>query len=82
MQYLPAYIYINEENINYEYGYQQKLGFVYKKMTNDFEQIVNALLFRNYDDFREIMASVIEIYEDLKKEFLKLLKENNMIETE
>lgn len=74
------YIYLNEENINYKYGYQQKLGFVYKKMTNDFEQIVNALCFRNYDDFREIMGSVIGIYEDFKNEFLKQLESNELTE--
>jgi hypothetical protein len=73
------YIYIKEENIDHKYNYEQNLGFVYKKMTNDYNQIVNALCFRDYDDFREIMASLIEIYEDFKKEFLKLLIENNLL---
>ena len=49
-------------------------------MTNNFEQIVNALCFRNYNEFREIMSLIIEIYEDFKKEFLKQMKSNNLIE--
>ena len=49
-------------------------------MTNDYAQIVNALMFRNYDDFREIMASIIKIYEDFKNEFFKLLNENDLLE--
>lgn len=49
-------------------------------MTNDYEQIVNALLFRNFDDFRNAMLDIISIYEDFKVEFLKLLKENGLLE--
>ena len=39
----------------------------------------NALLFRNYEDLKEIMASVIAIYEDFKKEFLKRLEESGLL---
>jgi len=74
------YIYVNDENIDYKFNYEQNLGFVYKKMTNDYEQIVNALLFRNFDDFRNAMLDIISIYEDFKVEFLKLLKENGLLE--
>ena len=55
------------------------LGFIYKHLTNDFEQIVNALGFRNYEDLKEIMESVIKIYEDFKKEFLSRMEAEKLL---
>jgi hypothetical protein len=76
------YVYVNNENINYRYGLRNNLGFVYKQITNDFEQIVNALGFRNYEDLKGIMAGVIGIYEDFKKEFLpRMEKEGYSLES-
>ena len=74
------YIYIDGENINHRYNYMTNLGFVYKHLTNDFNQIVNALCFRNLEDLKEIMKSVIEIYEDFKEEFLKRIAESGLLE--
>ncbi len=73
------YIYIDGENINHRYGLRNNLGFVYKHLTNDFEQIVNALCFSNLEDLKEIMASVIGIYEDFKKEFLSKMETKKLL---
>ena len=69
------YIYVDDNKINF----RQNLGFVYKILIYDMNVIANALLFRNYDDFREIMAAIIEIYEDFKKEFLKQMEISKLI---
>ncbi len=73
------FIFLDEINIDYKYGFSQNLGFIYKKITNNYEQIVNAFCFRNFEDFRNAMSDIISIYEEFKKEFLRLLKENNLL---
>jgi len=70
------YIYIKNQKIDY----QESLSFIYRHLINNMNAPANALLFRNYEDLKEIMASVIAIYEDLKKEFLKRLDESNLLE--
>jgi hypothetical protein len=74
------FIFLDEINIDYKYNFSQNLGFIYKKMTNNYEQTVNAFCFRNFDDFKNAVSDIISIYEDFKKEFLKLLKENDLLE--
>jgi len=73
------YIYIYDKKIGAKQNFRANIGFVYKRLTNDFKQIVNVLSFRNYEDLKGIMKSVIEIYEDFKKEFLKRMEESNLL---
>jgi hypothetical protein len=74
------YIYIDGENINHRYGLRNNLAFVYRTLLNSPQEKLNAPKFRNYEDLKEIMKSIIEIYEDFKKEFLSRMKAEKLME--
>lgn len=72
------YICIDDNKINVNF-LQSNLAFVYRYLLNDREAEITAFKFKNFDDFRDAMADIICIYEDFKKEFLKLMKEVNLL---
>lgn len=59
------YIYIDGNRI----PSGQKLTFVYRELVGNMNAPANALMFRDYKDLKDIMASVINLYEDFKNEF-------------
>lgn len=73
------YIYINDIKIDHKFKFEENLGFVYRYLMDDMNAEITAYTFRNFDDFRNAMADIISIYEDFKKEFLKLMKEENLL---
>jgi len=73
------YIYVDGENINHRYGLRNSFAFVYRTLLNSPQEKLNALCFRNYKDLKEIMKSVIEIYEDFKKEFLLRMETEKLL---
>jgi hypothetical protein len=72
------YIYINNKKINSNF-YEENLAFIYRHLKNDNNAITNAFKFRNFNDFRNAMSDIISIYEDFKTEFLKLMKEHDLL---
>jgi hypothetical protein len=77
---ITNYIYIYINNIKIDVNLlASNLAFIYRHLINDSNAITNAFKFRNFDDFRNAMSDIISIYEDFKREFLKLLIENNLL---
>jgi hypothetical protein len=77
---IADYIYIYIDGTKIEGNLlKSNLAFVYRHLMNDKEAIINACKFRNFEDFRNAMSDIINIYEDFKREFLKLLLENNLL---
>jgi len=72
------FIYVNDNKIGLPY--RAKLSSTYRMLLNSPQEKLNSLKFRNYEDLKEIMKSVIEIYEDFKKEFLKRIDESDLLE--
>ncbi len=72
------YVYIDSTKIDGSL-LKSNLGFVYRYLLNDKEAEITAYTFRNFDDFRNAMTDIISIYEDFKKEFLKLMKKENLL---
>ncbi|MDR6969461.1 hypothetical protein J2X31_003492 [Flavobacterium arsenatis] len=72
------YIYVDGNKIDGTL-LKSNLGFVYRYLLNDKEAEIKASKFRNFDDFRNAMGDILSIYEDFKTEFLKLMKEENLI---
>lgn len=71
------YIYINGTKIEGNL-LKSNLGFVYRHLLNDKEAYITASTFRNFEDFRNAMSDIINIYEDFKREFLKQMEINNL----
>lgn len=72
------YIYIDDSKIEGNM-LKSNLAFVYRYLLNDKESEISAFKFRDFDDFRDAMADIVSIYEDFKKEFLKLMKQENLL---
>lgn len=66
------YVYRNEDKIPFPYP---NLGFVYKFLLDNMDLNINALNFRDYQDFKKIMYPLIQIYEDFKGEFLRQVEQ-------
>ena len=78
---ITEYIYIYLDGTKIEGNLlKSNLAFVFRNLLNNKEAEITACTFRNFNDFRDAMSDIISIYEDFKKEFLKLLKENNLLE--
>lgn len=73
------YVYIDNEKIDVNL-LRSNLAFVYRYLLNNSDAEISACTFRNFDDFRDAMGDIIGIYEDFKKEFLKLMEEHNLLE--
>jgi hypothetical protein len=71
------YIYSNKEYIDIS---NNKLSFLYRYLIGNMDEEVNAPCFKNFAELKEILACVMNIYEDFKKEFLKLMAENGLLE--
>ena len=71
------YIYINHEYIKVA---NNNLTFLYRYLLNDMNLVTNQPTFINYEELKTILINILNIYEDFKKEFLKLLKEENLPE--
>lgn len=77
---ITEYIYIYVDGTKIEGTLlKSNLSFVYRYLLNNREAEITACTFRNFDDFRDAMGDIISIYEDFKKEFLKLMEENNLL---
>lgn len=78
---ITNYIYIYLNNVKIDVNLlASNLAFVYRHIINDSNAITNAFKFRNYDDFRNAMSDIINIYEEFKNEFLKQMEINNLTE--
>ena len=73
------YIYLDSIKIDVNF-LKSNLAFVYRHLINDNEAYITAPTFRNLDDFKNAMTDIISIYEDFKKEFLKLIENNKLTE--
>lgn len=73
------YIYSNNIKIDYKYNFEENLAFIYRYLLGDKDAEITAYTFRNFEDFKSAMADILSIYEDFKKEFLKLLKDENLL---
>lgn len=77
---ITEYIYIYIDGTKIEGTLlKSNLAFVYRYLLNNKEAEITAFKFRNFYDFRNAMSDIISIYEDFKKEFLKLMAENNLL---
>lgn len=71
------YIYINHEYIKVA---NNNLTFLYRYLLNNMNLVTNQPKFINYEELKIILINILNIYEDFKKEFLKLLKKENLLE--
>ncbi|MFD2915232.1 hypothetical protein [Psychroserpens luteus] len=72
------YIYINGEKIDVNL-LQSNLAFIYRYLINDLNAEISAFKFRDYIDFKNAMRDITNIYEAFKIEFLRLMKEQNIL---
>ena len=71
------YIYMNHEYIKVD---NNNLTFLYRYLSNDMNLITKQPSFKSYDELKIILIDILNIYEDFKKEFLKLMDEHNLLE--
>jgi hypothetical protein len=68
---------------NYQNGkkitFEENLGFVYRYLLDDMELPINAQKFKNYTEFKEIISSLLRIYEDFQVEFLKQVNDQEAV---
>jgi hypothetical protein len=72
-----VYIYINHEYIKVA---NNNLTFLYRFLLADMNKVTNQPTFTNYEELKTILINILNIYEDFKNEFLRLLKEENLLE--
>lgn len=70
------YIYIGEKYIDID---NNKLGFLYRHLLNNMNLQINNPSFLDYNELETILIKILKIYEDFKKEFLKLMKQENLL---
>lgn len=71
-----VYIYKGDNYINID---NNKLGFLYRHLLNNMNLQINNPSFLDYNELKTILIKILKIYEDFKKEFLKLMKEENLL---
>ena len=70
------HIYVGDNYIDID---NNKLGFLYRYLLNSMNLQINNPTFLDYFELKIILSDVLDIYEDFKKEFLKLMKEENLL---
>ena len=68
-------IYISIYFNNIKVKYQENFAFIYRALMGDMNLNTTAPKFKTYDEFKEIINSLLKIYEDFKNEFLKRMNE-------
>jgi hypothetical protein len=66
--YVYIYIYIQNEYIKIDYN---NLGFLYRHLIGNMEEVINAPTFIDYNELKNIIKVIMTIYEEFKSEFLK-----------
>lgn len=75
---VTSYIFIWFKGNKIEFEYPN-LNFVYKWLEGKMEEPISPPSFKTYDDFRTIIISLNNIFEDFITEFLKQVKEKDMV---
>lgn len=71
------YIYLNHEYIKVD---NNNLTFLYRYLLGDMNLITKQPSFKNYEELKDILIEILKIYEDFKKEFLKLIENSKLTE--
>lgn len=66
------HVYMDEKKIPFLYP---NLAFVYRFLVGDMTTSVKAQNFKNYEEFKTIISTLLNIYEDFKSEFLRQVEQ-------